>query len=73
MITTIHATEYGRHNGIHNETQAYIASKEGTLIYESWRVIVCSDYMRFEVHRALGCPKDKIDIIYNGIRPEKKS
>ncbi|WP_330203985.1 glycosyltransferase family 4 protein [Cyanobacterium sp. Dongsha4] len=73
LITTIHATEYGRHNGIHNETQAYIASKEGTLIYESWRVIVCSDYMRFEVHRALGCPKDKIDIIYNGIRPEKKA
>lgn len=72
LITTIHATEYGRHNGIHNETQAYVASKEGTLIYESWRVIVCSDYMRFEVHHALGCPKDKIDIIYNGIRPEKK-
>lgn len=72
LISTIHATEYGRHNGIHNDTHAYIASKEGTLVYESWRVIVCSDYMRHEIHRALGCPWDKIDIVYNGIRPEKK-
>ncbi|BAQ64521.1 glycosyltransferase family 4 protein [Geminocystis sp. NIES-3709] len=72
LIATIHATEYGRHNGIHNETHAYIASKEGTLVYEAWRVIVCSGYMRHEIHRALGCPWDKIDVVYNGIRPEKK-
>ncbi|MGI0482334.1 glycosyltransferase family 4 protein [Geminocystis sp. CENA526] len=72
LVGTIHATEYGRHNGIHNETHAYIASKEGNLVYESWRIIVCSDYMRHEINRALGCPWDKIDIVYNGIRPEKK-
>lgn len=28
--------------------------------------------MRREVERALDCPWDKIDVIYNGIRPEKK-
>ncbi len=72
LVTTIHATEYGRHNGIHNETHAYIDSKEGILVYESWRVIVCSGYMRHELNQALGCPWDKIDVIYNGIRPEKK-
>ncbi|MBL1210505.1 glycosyltransferase family 4 protein [Geminocystis sp. GBBB08] len=72
LIATIHATEYGRHNGIHNETHAYIAHKEGILVYESWRVIVCSKYMRHEINRALGCPWDKIDVVYNGIRPEKK-
>lgn len=72
LIGTIHATEYGRQNGIHNETHAYIASKEGNLVYESWQVIVCSLYMRNEIHRALGCPWDKINIVYNGIRPEKK-
>ena len=72
LITTIHATEYGRNNGIHNETQAYIASKEGYLVFNSWRVIVCSGYMRHELHRALDCPWDKLDVVYNGIRPEKK-
>ena len=72
LVATIHATEYGRYNGLHNETQRYIASKEGILAYNAWRVIVCTAYMRHEVNRSLGIPWDKIDVIYNGIRPEKK-
>jgi glycosyltransferase involved in cell wall biosynthesis len=72
LVATIHATEYGRYNGIYTDTQRYIASKEGSLAYNAWRVIVCSGYMRHEVHRALGSPWDKIDVVYNGIRPEKK-
>ncbi|MGB5593203.1 MAG: glycosyltransferase family 4 protein, partial [Crocosphaera sp.] len=72
LIATIHATEYGRYNGIHNDTQSYIAKKEGSLIYNSWRVIVCSDYMRYELERAFETPLDKIDVVYNGIRAEKK-
>ncbi|MBW4614459.1 MAG: glycosyltransferase family 4 protein [Desmonostoc vinosum HA7617-LM4] len=72
LIATIHATEYGRYNGIHTETQRYINSKENLLAFDAWRIIVCSDYMRREVERALQSPWDKIDVIYNGIRPEKK-
>ncbi|AFY83183.1 glycosyltransferase family 4 protein [Oscillatoria acuminata] len=72
LIATIHATEHGRNNGIHNEIQGYIAQKEGDLVYNSWRTIVCSDYMRRELEQALGCPWDKIDVIFNGIRAEKK-
>ncbi|MEM8780697.1 MAG: glycosyltransferase family 4 protein [Cyanobacteria bacterium P01_G01_bin.49] len=72
LVSTIHATEYGRYNGIYTDTQRYIASKEGTLIYNSWRVIVCSDYMSHELQRAFNTPWDKIDVVYNGIRPEKK-
>lgn len=72
LVATIHATEYGRHNGIHNEIQNYIAQKERHLANEAWRVIVCSNYMRHEVERALNMPWDKIDVIYNGIYPEKK-
>ncbi|MEG3437172.1 glycosyltransferase family 4 protein [Pannus brasiliensis CCIBt3594] len=72
LIATIHATEYGRYNGLHTDTQRYIASKEGILVYNAWRVIVCTGYMRHEVHRALGAPWDKIDVVYNGIRAEKK-
>jgi glycosyltransferase involved in cell wall biosynthesis len=72
LIATIHATEYGRYNGIHNDTQSYIFGKESQLVYNAWRIIVCSEYMRGEVARALHSPSDKIDVIYNGIRPEKK-
>ncbi len=72
LITTIHATEYGRYNGLYNDTQRYIAGKENILIYDSWRIIVCSHYMRQELERAFGTPSDKIDIIFNGIRAEKK-
>ncbi|MGH1393236.1 MAG: glycosyltransferase family 4 protein [Trichormus sp.] len=72
MIATIHATEYGRYNGIHNDVQSYIHGKENLLAFNAWRIIVCTDYMRQEVARALASPGDKIDVIYNGIRPEKK-
>jgi glycosyltransferase involved in cell wall biosynthesis len=72
LIATIHATEHGRHNGIHTEIQSYISGKEELLVYNAWRVIVCSAYMRQEVKEALHSPWDKIDVIYNGIRPEKK-
>ncbi len=72
LIATIHATENGRHNGIHNHSQQYINEKEKELVYNAWRVIVCSKYMQVEVERTLDTPGDKIDVIYNGIRPEKK-
>jgi glycosyltransferase involved in cell wall biosynthesis len=72
LIATIHATEYGRHNGIHNDIQYYINGKEELLAFNAWRIIVCTDYMRREVEDALHSPWDKIDVIYNGIRAEKK-
>jgi glycosyltransferase involved in cell wall biosynthesis len=72
LIATIHATEYGRHNGIHNDIQHYINGKEELLAFNAWRIIVCTDYMRREVEHALHSPWDKIDVIYNGIRAEKK-
>ena len=72
LIATIHATEYGRHNGIHTFQQQYIYGKEKLLAHEAWRIIVCSQYMRQEIQRVFSSPEDKIDIIYNGIRREKK-
>ncbi|MBI1240695.1 glycosyltransferase family 4 protein [Umezakia ovalisporum] len=72
LIATIHATEYGRHNGIKTDIQSYIHHKEYLLAYNAWRIIVCTNYMRREVEEALQTPGDKIDVIYNGIRPEKK-
>lgn len=72
LVATIHATEYGRYNGIHNVRQQYINGKEKLLAHEAWRIIVCSNYMRQEVQRVFQSPENKIDVIYNGIRPEKK-
>jgi glycosyltransferase involved in cell wall biosynthesis len=72
VITTIHATEFGRCNGIHTSDQAYINSKERAIAHHAWRVIVCTDYMRREVERTLNVDWNKVDVVYNGIRPEKK-
>jgi glycosyltransferase involved in cell wall biosynthesis len=72
IVATIHATEYGRYNGIHTAKQEYIYGKEKLLAHEAWRIIVCSQYMRQEIQRVFQAPTDKIDVIYNGIRPEKK-
>jgi len=72
LVATIHATEFGRHNGIHTSIQQYISGKESTLAHEAWRVIVCTEYMRREVNQVLSTPWDKIDVIFNGIRAEKK-
>lgn len=72
LVATIHATEYGRYNGLYNHTHYYINGKEKHLARKASRIIVCSKYMQGEVERTLESPADKIDIIYNGIRPEKK-
>jgi len=72
LVATIHATEFGRCNGVHSDSQRFIHGKECSLAAEAWRIIVCTNYMRLEVERALHTSWDKIDVVYNGIRPEKK-
>ncbi|NMA92955.1 MAG: glycosyltransferase family 4 protein [Firmicutes bacterium] len=69
LIATIHATEYGRNNGLHNREQGYISGIEWWLTYEAWRVICCSQFMREELEQIFSLPGDKIEVIVNGIRP----
>jgi len=71
LIATIHATEYGRCNGIHNDTQRYIHQKEINLTQVAQRVIVCSEYMREELQRVFGCATEKLDVVYNGLSVER--
>jgi len=71
LVSTIHATEYGRCNGIHNDTQRYIHQKEIFLTQASQRVIICSEYMRGELQRAFNCPTEKTDVVYNGLSVER--
>ena len=67
LVGTIHATEHGRNQGIHNDLQHYIHSWEWLLSYESWRTICCSKFMAEELHRVLATPDDKLDVIPNGL------
>jgi glycogen(starch) synthase len=71
MIATVHATEWGRHGGVVGDTSKYIHEQEYWLTYEAWRVIVCSEFMKQEVHRYFDSPLDKIDVIYNGVEASK--
>jgi glycogen synthase len=70
LISTIHATEYGRNNGLHNDEQRFISDVEWWLTYESWRVICCSDFMSRELQRLFQLPSDKLRVIFNGVHPE---
>lgn len=71
MVATIHATEWGRNWGIHNDEQKYINSVEWWLTYEAWKVIVNSRYMFNEVKQVFNLPEDKISIIPNGVEINK--
>ncbi|MBX3095443.1 MAG: glycosyltransferase family 4 protein [Fimbriimonadaceae bacterium] len=71
MVATVHATEKGRHGGIHGDLSRYIHEQEYWLTYEAWRVIVCSQFMRQEVHNSFSCPLDKIDVVFNGVDASK--
>ena len=70
LLATIHATEYGRNHGLHNETQKYISDVEWWLTYEAWKVIVCSSYMKRELNHFFQLPDDKMRIIPNGVNIE---
>lgn len=68
LLSTIHATERGRGRGALKSDQARaIHHVEWWLTFESWRVIACSNYMRDEIADYFQCPRDKIDVIPNGV------
>lgn len=71
LVSTIHATESGRNWGIHNDVQRYINNIEWWLTYESWKVIVNSEYMKNEVKNLFNLPEDKICVVFNGVDIDK--
>ncbi|MCX7846332.1 MAG: glycosyltransferase family 4 protein [Dictyoglomaceae bacterium] len=70
LIATIHATEYGRNQGIYTREQKFIHDIEWWLTYEAWRVIVCSNFMKNEIINLFNLPEDKVEVIPNGVNPE---
>ncbi len=71
LVTTIHATEHGRHQGwVDKHPQSYIHGVEQWITNRSERVIACSHYMREQIADIFGVEEERISVIPNGIDPE---
>jgi glycogen(starch) synthase len=69
-VTTIHATEHGRHQGwVQDEPQAHIHSVERWMAARADSVIVCSYYMRGHVADIFDIDERRVAVIPNGIDP----
>ncbi|HWH20101.1 MAG TPA: glycosyltransferase family 4 protein [Solirubrobacterales bacterium] len=70
LVTTIHATEYGRHQGwVKDHPQAYIHGVERWITNRSQRVIACSAYMQEQIADIFAVAPGRITVIPNGIDP----
>jgi glycogen(starch) synthase len=68
LVSTIHATEYGRHQGyLPGPMNKLIHQIEWWLTYESRRTITCSRYMHDQVREIFDLPPTKMDVIPNGV------
>jgi glycogen synthase len=69
-ITTVHATEYGRHQGwVQKYPQSHIHGAERDMVLRADHVITCSRYMRSHVANVFGVPPARITAMQNGIDP----
>jgi glycogen(starch) synthase len=70
LAVTVHATEYGRHQGwVNKHPQRFIHRAEGRFIRAADRVITCSSYMRDHVADVFTVPEERVTVIPNGIDP----
>lgn len=71
LVTTIHATEFGRHQGwVDKHPQSHIHGVEKWITNRSDRVIACSHFMREQIADIFGVEEGHISVIPNGIDPE---
>jgi glycogen(starch) synthase len=71
LVTTIHATEHGRHQGwVEKHPQSHIHGVEQWITNRADRVIACSYYMREQIADIFGVEEEKVSVIANGIDPE---
>jgi Glycosyltransferase len=70
-LTTIHATEFGRHQGwVDKHPQSHIHAVERWMARRADHVITCSHYMRGHVADIYDLDEAHITVIPNGIDPE---
>ena len=61
LVTTIHATEHGRHQGwVDKHPQTYIHGVERWITNRSERVIACSHYMREQIADIFGVEEERV-------------
>jgi len=71
-VTTIHATEHGRHQGwVQDHPQSHIHAVERWMARRADAVIVCSYYMRGHVADIFDIDERRIAVIPNGIDPSE--
>ena len=69
-LVTVHATEYGRHQGwVDKYPQSHIHTVERRMVRAADHVVVCSAYMRDHVADVFCIPEERVTVIPNGIDP----
>jgi glycogen(starch) synthase len=72
LVVTIHATEYGRHQGwVNSHPQSYIHGVERWMANRCEQLITCSAYMRDHVADIYGLEEDDVAVVPNGIDPSE--
>ncbi|MDQ3355545.1 MAG: glycosyltransferase family 4 protein, partial [Actinomycetota bacterium] len=72
FVTTIHATEYGRHQGwVDKHPQSHIHGVERWMANRAEQVITCSSYMREHVADIYGLEEERVAVVPNGIDPSE--
>jgi glycogen(starch) synthase len=72
LVTTIHATEYGRHQGwVCEHPQSHIHGVERWMANRADRVVTCSAYMREHVADIYALEEERIAVVPNGIDPSE--
>jgi glycogen synthase len=70
FVTTVHATEHGRHQGwVSEPPQSHIHAVERWMAQRADAVIVCSYYMRGHVADIFDIEERRIAVIPNGVDP----
>ncbi|MCD6088372.1 glycosyltransferase family 4 protein [Candidatus Bathyarchaeota archaeon] len=67
LVSTVHSTEVGRSQGLHNPDSFLIDGIEWWMTYEAKQVIVCSNSVKWELESHFNLPHDKITVIPNGV------
>lgn len=71
LVMTIHATEYGRHQGwVDKHPQSHIHGVEKWVTNRADKVIACSAYMREHIADIYALEESDVSVIPNGIDPE---
>jgi glycogen(starch) synthase len=69
-LVTVHATEYGRHQGwVQDYPQSHIHAAERKMVRSADHVITCSRYMRSHVATVFDLAPRRITAMQNGIDP----